>query len=266
MKMSKIPILSNSQNKRNVPKKPSKISPEMNGEQMFLLAKIEILEQENNILKEEKIVAMQKLAAAEDSISKLKAEILVMKEIKKDETIKQQVEMAKVRKFRNKSFNFARKIQNITDLKLAETEKTSKDEIASIKEATDKKVKEAEKKNKELLEEKHKEMRVWKDKFEQLDNIVQDFNEEVKKEWPVLSDDETTTMLSHIASKRDQVQFSKLQARGNGLEKAIIEFRSGFSMLAILELNNDRGIEFKNPQIRRVPLEGEPWAQNGKRR
>ena len=263
MKNSKIPILSISKNKRTVPKKSSIISSEMNGEQMFLLAKIEILEQENNILKDEKIVAMQKLEAAEDSISKLKAEILVMKEIKKDETIKQQVEMAKVRKVRNKSFNFARKIQNITDLKHAKAEKASKDEIASIKEAADKKLTEAEKKNKELLEEKDREIRIWKDKFEELDNIVDDFNAEVNKAWPVLSDDETTAMVSHISSKRDQVQFARLQT-GVGRERAIIEFCRGFSMVAILELSNDGVTEFKNDQIRRVPLEDEPMGKNEK--
>ena len=262
--MSKIPILS--KNNRNGHKKPQILSSEMNGEQMFLLAKIATLEKENNILVEEKAVALQKLEAAEWSMSKLKAEILAINDKNKEEIIKQQAEMAELRKYKNKSFHVARRIQNVTDRKLAETEIASKDKIASISKTAKTMVKETEKRNKQTLDaaldEKEKEIRIWKDKFEELDNSVDEFNAEVNKEWPVLSDDETTAMVSHISSKRDQVQSSRLRT-GDGHERAIIEFRPGFSMAAILELNNDGVTEFKNDQIRRVPLEDEP-CQNGK--
>lgn len=260
--MSKIPIFSNNKNKRNRYKKPPIASSEMDGEQMFLLAKINMLEQENNILKEEKIVALQKLEDAEDSISKLKAEILMLKETKKDEMIKQQVEIAKVRKHRNKSVNFSRKIQNMSDRNLAELEIASKDKIASISKTADTIMKEAEKKNKEVLEEKDKEIRTWKDKFEELDKIVTDFDAEVNKEWPLLSDDETTAMISHLSSKCDQVESSRLRA-GDDNERVIIDFRPGFSMVSILELSNDGVTEVKNKQIRQVPLESEPCEECG---
>ena len=116
---------------------------------------------------------------------------------------------------------------------------------------------------KEALEKKDKEIKIWKDKFEKLDNIVVNFNEHFNKEWPELTDDDTTTMITKISSKCDKVKSSRLQTV-YGHERAIIEFRPGFSMVAILELNNDGVREFKNKQIRRIPLEGEVCAENGK--
>ena len=252
MTFSKIPIPIKGKGKLTGYKQRLASKMEMDGEKMLLMAEIELL-------KKEKDVTLKDLRAAENTISVLKSEILVMKETVKDQGIKHQADISKLRASRNTSFNFARKNQIFTDRKLAETEKASEEKIASVKKTADAKLKEAEKKNKEALEE----MRVWKDKFEELDNIVKEYNAEVNKEWPLLSDDDTTAMVSHISSKRDQIQSSWLQA-GDDNERVTIEFCRGFSMVAILELSNDGVTEFKNDQIRRVPLEDEPMGKNEK--
>ena len=248
MTFSKIPIPIKRKGKLTGYKQGLASKMEMNGENMLLMAEIEVL-------KKEKDAALKDLRAAESTISVLKSEILVMKEIEKNQEIKHQVDISKLRASRSKCFNFARKNINFSDRKLAESEKASEDKIACIRKTTDAKVREAEKKNKEALEE----MRLWKDKFEKLDKIVKEHDAEVNKEWPLLSDDETTAMVSHISSKRDQIECSWLRKfTGDDYERVVIDFHEGFSMVAILELSNDGVTEFKNDPIRRVPLEDEP--------
>ena len=77
---------------------------EMNPENMYLLALVETLKKENDALKEENVAVHGKLESAEDSISRLKAEILVMKETEKNHLIvtennnlKHQLEISKIR-------------------------------------------------------------------------------------------------------------------------------------------------------------------------
>ena len=55
---------------------------DFNCEQMFLLAKIEFLQKENDALKEERVTTLQKLELTKISVSLLKAEIGVIKEEK----------------------------------------------------------------------------------------------------------------------------------------------------------------------------------------
>ena len=83
---------------------------EMNAENMYLFALVETLKKENDILKEENVITLQKLEAAENSVSRLKAQILVMNEAKNDTprdmekiNLKHQFEISKIRKYRNKT-------------------------------------------------------------------------------------------------------------------------------------------------------------------
>ena len=69
---------------------------EFNCEQMFLLAKIEVLEKENDALKEERVTTLQKLELTKISVSLLKAEIDVIKEQKVNAMFEHHIEMAKM--------------------------------------------------------------------------------------------------------------------------------------------------------------------------
>ena len=110
-----------------------------------------------------------------------------MKETQKVETVQHQIKISKMRKDRNKALNFSRRAEIAMERKLAESEKAMKEKIKKIeKDAAEKlkeakteaaeKLKEANKEAAAALEAKHKEMRIWKDKFDQLDKIVEDFN------------------------------------------------------------------------------------------
>ena len=261
MFISKIPVLSKNKNQQSGSKAKSSVKMEMNAEVMYLQAKIKVMEQENADLKEERDNALCQLDVAE----KYKVEILVMKETQKVETVQHQIEISNMRKNRNKALNFSRRAEIAMERKLAESEKAMKEKIKKIEKDAAEKLKEAHKEAAAALEAKHKEMRIWKDKFDQLDKIVEDFNATVDKRWPELSDDKTTTLISHLLSKRDQVQVAKMQSAGNQ-EKVYIEFCPNFSMVSILGLNNNGVTQHQREQIRRIPLEGEPWAYNGKQR
>ena len=69
---------------------------DLNSDQMFLLAKIELLQKENDALKEERVTTLQKLELAQISVSLLKAEIVVMKEAKENEMIEHHIQRAKM--------------------------------------------------------------------------------------------------------------------------------------------------------------------------
>ena len=69
---------------------------DFNCEQMFLLAKIEFLQKENDALKEERVTTLQKLELTKISVSLLKAELGVIKETKENEMFEHQIEMAKI--------------------------------------------------------------------------------------------------------------------------------------------------------------------------
>lgn len=123
---------------------------EMNAENMYLLAYIETLKKENDALKEENIAASQKLESAKDTISRLKAEILVMKEVEKDHLVvaenkcRYQFEISKIRKNRNNAVNAARKLAQVS-------------------------------------EEKNQEVKTWKTKYEELKKFVEDHNKQFDK-------------------------------------------------------------------------------------
>lgn len=261
MFFSKIPILSKNKDKKSGCMPKLSVNMDMNAEVMYLQARIKVLEQENADLKEERENAERKLEAAEH----YKDEILAMKEAKKAEKIKNQIEISKMRQHRNKSLNFSRRAQIAAERKLVESEEATKEKIQKIEKDAAEKLKNANKEASAALEAKHKEMRIWKDKFEKMDKIVEDFNSNVNKEWR-LTELDIIWMISHLYSKRDQyVQLSRLRS-SHGRETAIIEFRPQVSMAAVLGLGNDAATEIQIEKIRRVPLEGEPWAQNGKRR
>ena len=69
---------------------------DFNCEQMFLLAKIEFLQKENDALKEERAITLKKLELTQISVSLLKAEIGVIKDAKENEMFEHQIEMAKM--------------------------------------------------------------------------------------------------------------------------------------------------------------------------
>ena len=69
---------------------------DFNCEQMFLLAKIEFLQKENDALKEERVATLKKLELTQISVSLLKAEIGVIKDAKENEMFEHQIEMAKM--------------------------------------------------------------------------------------------------------------------------------------------------------------------------
>ena len=69
---------------------------DLNSDRMFLLAKIELLQKENDALKEERVTTLQKLELAQISVSLLKAEIVVMKEAKENERIEHHIQRAKI--------------------------------------------------------------------------------------------------------------------------------------------------------------------------
>ena len=69
---------------------------DFNCEQMFLLAKIEFLQKENDALKEERVTTLKKLELTQISVSLLKAEIGVIKDAKENEMFEHQIEMAKM--------------------------------------------------------------------------------------------------------------------------------------------------------------------------
>ena len=98
---------------------------ELNANEMYLMAVIETLKKENDDLKEEKMVVLEKLEASQNTVGLLNAEILAMKEFHRDEMTKKaksnQLEVAKVRNQRNKARNMAQRIENE---KLEEAEKT----------------------------------------------------------------------------------------------------------------------------------------------
>ena len=250
MAISKIPVLCRKPNAF----KTKRSSMEMNSEVMYLQAKIKMLEKENEILKEERDSAVE-------VAQHLKSELLVTEETQKNEMVKHRLEISKIRKNRNRSFNFARKIQNFTECKLDRTRKAQEMEIAKIENTAAETVKATVEKYEEIAKENHKEIRFWKDKFQQLDRYVEEHNDEVNKEWPVLSDEDTATAISHIFSKQDQVESARIHTADDD-ERLVIYFRSNFSMVAILDLCKDGIREFKNGQIRRVPLESNSLAAN----
>ena len=84
---------------------------EMNAEIMYLEAKIQVLEKENTELMEGNLVVLQKLEAAENTISLLKGDMLLMKESKEDLVKRNQFDVSEMRKKRNKAFNNAQKLQ-----------------------------------------------------------------------------------------------------------------------------------------------------------
>ena len=106
-------------------KKLQQAKMDFNCEQMFLLAKIEFLQKENDALKEERVTTLQKLELAEISVSLLKAEIGVVKDAKQTEMFEHQIEMAKmIRKLG--------KARKDGEAKIASIESHTKAKIAKI--------------------------------------------------------------------------------------------------------------------------------------
>lgn len=124
---------------------------EMDPENIYLLALVETLKKENDALKEKNVAVLTKLESAEDSISRLKAEILVMKEVEKDHSVviknnnlKHQLDISKLRKNRNTAVNAVRRLQSVS-------------------------------------EQKSNEVKTWKTKYEKLNKFVEDHNKQFDK-------------------------------------------------------------------------------------
>ena len=163
MFLSKIPVLSKNKVKRNV----SKMG--MNAENMYLEAKIQVLEKENNDLMERNLVALQKLEAAENTISKLKADMLLMKESKKNLEKRNQHAVSKMRKKRNKAFNAARKLEAEAENKANEIfDMTAWITLQKTKEIRQKAAAEIE----EITKKRDEEIVSWKKKYDDLESKV----------------------------------------------------------------------------------------------
>ena len=160
---------------------------EMNPENMYLLALVETLKKENDALKEENVAVLTKLESAEDSISRLKTEILVMKETEKNHLIvtennnlKHQLEISKIRKRRNKAFNVARRLQSETD-EQKEMKKKIEKKIFNVEKDAMEKVQDIADKLAQVSEQKRKEVKTWQTKYEKLNKTVEDHNKQFDK-------------------------------------------------------------------------------------
>ena len=163
MFLSKIPVLSKNKVKRNGSKM------EMNAENLYLEAKIQVLEKENNELMEGNLVALQKLAAAENTISLLKADMLLMKESKKDLVKRNQFDVSEMRKKRNKAFNHAQKLQaEVESLTNEMSHLTSWIVVQKPKEIQKLAAAEIE----EITKKKDEEIASWKMKYDELESKV----------------------------------------------------------------------------------------------
>ena len=174
MNFSKIPIPAKGKGKLTGFKQRLASKMEMDGENMLLMAEIEVL-------KKEKDAALRDLEAAEMTISLLKSEILVMNETEKKQGIKHQVDISRLRASRNKTFSYARKIANGT---FDKAEKDAEKTISIIRTDTSQKIEEIQKdaivkvgkakaelrqKLAEVTKQKDEEIKKWKAK---ISNII----------------------------------------------------------------------------------------------
>ena len=181
----------------NVSKPKRSSQMEMDSNLMFLQAKIQMLEIENNALKEENDTLKKERESAVEIVEHLKTEMLLMKETKKDEVVKHQLEISKIRKTRDRSFSFARKVQNITECKIAEAERAKTVEIGKIERAAADKMKATVEKYEQIAKDNHKEIRTWKDKLQQ---VEKDNHKEIRvwtKKFQQLEKDYSSKVMVH---------------------------------------------------------------------
>ena len=141
----------------------------MNADAMYLLAVIETLKKEIDDLKTEKVNTLIKLEEAEKSVSMLKAENILLKMDKKDGKKHTQIEISKMRKKRNRAFVHARRIEIVTESKISKIDSSAN---AEIKKALNKTKVEVQ----TITDQKNKEILDWKEKFQKLETIVNNFN------------------------------------------------------------------------------------------
>ena len=259
MTFSKIPIPIKGKGKLTGYKQRLASKMEMDGENMLLMAEIEVL-------KKEKDAALRYLETAEMTISLLKSEILVMKETVKDQGMKHQADISKLRASRNKCFNFARKIENGTfdkakkdaEERVTRAEESAENEILKIEGErivmVEQVRKDAMAELEEITKQKDEEIKEWKAKYNEVNKILITHDAKINKLYPTLSEFQTSQLINHIYIDRSKVELAKLWSY-EGQDIAEFKFRSQFSMSSLLRLNDAQITEIPNAKIRRTPLE-----------
>ena len=167
---------------------------ELNAENMYLLALVETLKKENDTLKKEKVVILQKLESVEKSVSRLNAKLLERIETKQDNEV-------------------AEKKLNLTD------------QLKKIQNIAYKLVKVSGQKCKDEKTSKMKYGKLCKP----LGHQDKKFNETSTK-YPLISQDNADSMIDHIWQQPNTIQSVKPE---NDLETAFIEFRPQYTIPAI---------------------------------
>ena len=257
MTFSKIPIPIKGKGKLTGYKQRLASKMEMDGENMLLMAEIEVL-------KKEKDAALRDLEAAEMTISLLRSEILVMNETEKNQGIKHQVDISKLRASRNKSFNYARKIAYGT---FDKAEKDAEKTISIIRTDTSQKIEEIQKdaivevgkatsafaaKLAEVTKQKNEEIKEWKAKYDQANNTIIAHDTKTNTMFPVLSDADTTKLISLLND--NEVKHTRLWKNGHH-EIVRFKFKSGYSMSSRLGLKDNDVTQFQMEKNSRSPLE-----------
>ena len=175
---SKIPVLSKDKGIKFACKQKPISKMDMSGEVMYLQARIKVLESDNAVLREERTNILQKLEAAEQSTNQLESDILVIKESKKVADAKTQIEISQLRKKRNKAFNAARRMENVTECLISKNESVLRKKVA---EAHDNAAFEIEC----IKIDKNKEIQSWKEKYHKMEQIVGNFNKKANQIRPM---------------------------------------------------------------------------------
>ena len=234
---------------------------EFNCEQMFLLAKIEVLEKENDALKEERVTTLQKLELAEISVSLLKAEIGVVKDAKQTEMFEHQIEMAKmIRKLDKARKDGEAKIasiENLTKAKIAKIESDFDAKHQNEKIVHERKLQEtindASAQMVAFKKQKDEEVNEWKKKYDEVNKIVVDHDTNVNRMYPMLTDDQTSKLIALLILNQHKIGLVRLRTDGDQ-EIAKFVFKSNFSMASSLGLDKFDVTLFQN-QHRIRPLE-----------
>ena len=175
---SKIPVLSKNRRNKIVCKQKPNSKMDMSGEVMYLQARIKVLEDDNAVLREERENMLQKLEAAVQSTNQLKSDILVLKESKNVANAKYQIGKSQLRKQRNKAFNAARGMENVTECLIAKNESVTRKKVA---EAYENGAFEIEC----IKNDKNKEIQSWKEKYHKMEQIVGNFNKKANQIRPI---------------------------------------------------------------------------------
>ena len=223
---------------------------ELNAENMYLLALIETLKQENDILKEEKVAALEKLHDAECEISHLKVEIFDLKQDNANFIVKHKLEISQMIDQLEKAQQEIKKV-NAENKMMIEKCKVADLKVEALKN-------EAEIKINEVKKQKDAEIISWKNKFNKGPKTIATDNSNINTIYPILTNTEVSKAISFLTFNRKQVQVARLRTDGDG---EIIKFvvKSRVSMASWIGLNefDVTLFEEQNEEMRLSALESE---------